>query len=98
MNTSETQGACSECQRFYERDELVWLRVGHAICAGCLRRALGLLEPEKPWHERVRELLLSIPKEPYGFFGDALAEAEVCLHCGTDNRGRRMPCQCWNDD
>lgn len=61
------------------------------------------IEEAKAIGLKMRELLLSIPDDARGpDYEDlrevALAEMEVCFHCGGDERGRKRGCQCWNDE
>lgn len=45
--------------------------------------------------EQIRELLLALPEEDRV---KAIHAMDLCFHCGSDNRGREMTCQCWNDE
>jgi hypothetical protein len=45
--------------------------------------------------EKMREFLLSLPYEQRT---EALSAMDVCFHCGIDDRGSKIPCQCWNDE
>ena len=45
--------------------------------------------------EEIRERLLALSAED---MMKALTAMELCFHCGGDERGRELPCCCWNDE